>query len=410
MAPGYKPTEVGVIPEDWDVTPLSDLVTEFRGGAALRPSDFTATGIRVLPKGAVGRTGWLQLNDDDLQYCSPTYAATHSNNQVDETYTIVVLRDLVPSGPSIGRMVQIREPDSFVLAQGVYGLKVNQRANPGYLVQLSNTRWYRQLMNSIMVGSTQVHITNTAFKGVRIPLPSPPEQRAIATALRDVDGLMAGLDRLIGKKRDLKQATMQQLLTGRTRLPGFRGEWEVKPLGDICEIKMGRTPARLNAGFWGNGYPWLSIADLQSKVVSESKEEITPLAAGSMAIVPKGTLLMSFKLSIGRLCFAGRDLFTNEAICSFNGLQANAEFLYYELQRIDFSVYGKQAVKGFTLNRESLKLIRVSLPSPDEQAAIAAVLCDMDTELTVIEARLKKTRALKHAMMQELLTGKTRLI
>lgn len=236
------------------------------------------------------------------------------------------------------------------------------------------------------------------------------EQHAIATALSDVDALLAGLDRLISKKRDLKQAAMQKLLTGQTRLPDFCGEWEVKRLGEICDISMGRTPSRRNPACWGKGYKWLSIADLQGKVVSESKEEITELAANEMAIIPKGTLLMSFKLSIGRLCFAGCDLFTNEAICCFNKLQADADYLYYALGRVDFSLYGKQAVKGYTLNKESLKLVEVLYPPQPEQTAIAAVLSDMDAELAALEARRDKTRLLKQGMMQELLTGRIRLL
>ena len=228
--------------------------------------------------------------------------------------------------------------------------------------------------------------------------------------LADVDELLATLDQVIAKKRDLKQATMQQLLTGKTRLPGFSGEWEVKRLGDICELKMGRTPPRLNPAFWGEGYVWLSIADLQSKLVSSSKEQVTEAAAATMELIPKGTLLMSFKLSIGRLCFAGCDLFTNEAICSFNSLTANADYLYYALERVDFSLYGKQAVKGYTLNKKSLKTVKVTLPTAAEQAAIAKVLSDMDAELSVLESRRDKTRNIKQAMMQELLTGKTRLV
>ncbi|MCX6875289.1 MAG: restriction endonuclease subunit S [Verrucomicrobia bacterium] len=229
---------------------------------------------------------------------------------------------------------------------------------------------------------------------------------------------------------------MLQLLTGQSRLPGFPpgnaepqlganekkhaklglgapgtlpAGWEVKRLGDVCEIGMGRTPARLNQTYWGRGYKWLSIADLKTKVVTTSKEEITELAASTMTIIPKGTLLMSFKLSLGRLCFAGCDLFTNEAICSFNQLQANAEFLYYILGRTDFALYGKQAVKGYTLNKESLNLIEVSLPPLPEQTAIAEVLSEMDAELAGLEQRRDKTRALKQGMMQELLTGRTRL-
>ncbi len=203
---------------------------------------------------------------------------------------------------------------------------------------------------------------------------------------------------------------MQQLLTGQTRLPGFSGEWVVKRLGEICEISMGRTPSRLNPAFWGAGHVWLSIADLHGKVLSSSKEQITPLAASSMRVIPEGTLLMSFKLSIGRLCFAGCDLYTNEAICGFNNLLANSDYLYYALSRTDFSLYGKQAVKGYTLNKKSLALVEVALPSDEEQAAIANVLSEMDQEMADLERRLAKTRDLKQGMMQELLTGRTRLV
>jgi type I restriction enzyme S subunit len=244
-----------------------------------------------------------------------------------------------------------------------------------------------------------------------IPLPSTKaEQEAIAEALSDADAHIESLEQLIDKKRHLKQGAMQELLTGKKRLPDFNGEWEVKRLGEICEIAMGRTPPRLNPSFWGSGYKWLSISDLQAKVVEESKEEITERAASEMNIIPKGTLLMSFKLSIGRLCFAGCDLFTNEAICSFNRLQGDPEFFYYILGRTDFSIYGKQAVKGYTLNKESLKLVEVRLPPREEQTAIATVLSDMDSEITALEAKLTKARQLKQGMMQELLTGKTRLI
>lgn len=243
---------------------------------------------------------------------------------------------------------------------------------------------------------------------VRIPT-EPAEQQAIADVLSDVDALIGALDRLIAKKRNLKQAAMQQLLTGRTRLPGFKGNWTLKRLGELCRIEMGRTPSRLNQGFWGEGFVWLSIADMRGKVVTESKEQITRAAVAGMSAIPKGTLLMSFKLSIGRLCFAGCDLYTNEAICSFNDLKADADYLYYALGRTDFSLYGKQAVKGYTLNKESLKLVEVALPERDEQTAIAQVLSAMDAEIEAWEGRRDKTQLLKQGMMQQLLTGKVRL-
>jgi type I restriction enzyme, S subunit len=120
--------------------------------------------------------------------------------------------------------------------------------------------------------------------------------------------------------------------------------------------------------------------------------------------------MMSFKLSIGRLAFAGCDLFTNEAICTFNKLQANAEFLYYALQRVDFSLYGKQAVKGHTLNKESLKQVELRVPSKKEQTAIATIITDIDAEIAALEEKLAKARQIKQGMMQELLTGRIRLV
>jgi type I restriction enzyme S subunit len=253
-------------------------------------------------------------------------------------------------------------------------------------------------------------LTLAKIRNLRFPVPDLIEQRAIAVALSDVDALLAKLDALIAKKGDIKQAAMQQLLTGTWRLPAFSGEWEVKRLGDIAHLTMGRTPSRRIDAFWGRGYPWLSIADMNSKYLFDTTEEITKRAIVDMTVIPKGTLLMSFKLTIGKVAFAGRDMYSNEAICSFRNLKANAEYLYYVLSQTDFSLYGKQAVKGYTLNKESLNSVEIPYPPIREQTAIAAVLSDMDAELAALEARRDKTRALKQGMMQELLTGRIRLV
>jgi type I restriction enzyme, S subunit len=217
---GYKQTEVGVIPEDWDLVLIGQLVKDFRGGAPLKPSDFVKSGVKVLPKGGVGRDTVLSVTEKDQQFCSQHYADTHFNNQVNSSYTIVVLRDLVPSGPSIGLMVEIIDSDNYVLAQGVYGFKVDiERVIPSWFIHLSNTHSYRKLMNSIMVGSTQVHVTNTAFKQAKVLLPcNIEEQQAIATILSDMDAEIATLEAKLTKTRQLKQGMMHELLTGRIRL------------------------------------------------------------------------------------------------------------------------------------------------------------------------------------------------
>jgi type I restriction enzyme S subunit len=214
---GYKKTDIGVIPEDWDYFALENFITEFRGGAPLKPSDFTNAGVKVLPKGGVVRGGILKIYEKDLQFCSNKYAEQYSKNTVDNTYIIVVLRDLVPSGPSIGLIVQIGKRENYLLAQGVYGFKTTGIIE-GYLIQYSNSFPYRRLMNEIMVGSTQVHITNTTFKSVKLPFPKLEEQRAIAQVLSDIDTEITNLEKRRAKTQAIKQGMMQELLTGRTRL------------------------------------------------------------------------------------------------------------------------------------------------------------------------------------------------
>ena len=384
MKPGFKLTEVGIIPDDW--TP--DYIENF----------------------AAITTGSKNTQDrvEDGQY--PFFVRSQTVERINsysfDGEAVLTAGDGVGTGKVFHYI-----NGKFDTHQRVYRISdFAERVNGYFFYLYFSTHFYNRIMQMTAKSSVD-SVRRDMISRMQVALPpTEAEQRAIATALSDGDGLLGGLDRLIAKKRDLKQAAMQQLLTGQTRLPGFSGEWEVKRLGEICEIAMGRTPPRLNQAFWGHGYKWLSIADLQTKVVSDSKEEITELAASTMTIIPKGTLLMSFKLSLGRLCFAGCDLFSNEAICSFGKLQAHAEFLYYVLGRTDFSLYGKQAVKGYTLNKESLKIIEVTLPPLHEQTAIAEVLTEMDGELAVLELRREKTRALKQAMMQELLTGRTRLV
>jgi type I restriction enzyme S subunit len=427
MKPGYKQTEVGYIPEDWEVVPISELVTEFRGGATLGPSDFKSTGIKVLPKGAVGRTGWIQVDDNELQYCSPSYASAHRSNEVDESYSIVVLRDLVPSGPSIGLIVQVKEPGTWILAQGVYGFKVNERAVPGFLTQLSNTQWYRRLMNSIMVGSTQVHVTNTAFKAALIPLPSTSEQRAIATALSDVDALLGGLDRLIAKKRDLKQAVMQQLLTGQTRLPGFSGEWGLMPLehfvtGDRFAIVDGPFGSQLKVDeYVESGVPVIEMEHLSDDFITESIERfITPRKFEDLkrsAVYP-GDIIISKTGSLGKLGLipgrVERGLITSRlAKITLDPSRADQLFVFQCLLKLRSEGYWERVSQGGTMQILGIGMLQ-NAPIPNigvaEQAAIAAVFSDMGAELLALEARRDKTRDLKRAMMQELLTGKTRLV
>ncbi len=397
---GYKQTEVGAIPEDWEVSNVG-IEFDIQLGKMLDAEKNLG-----MPKFYLGNRAvqWGKIDTSDLSLVrlSPSDLLRFRLKKGDL---------LVCEGGEVGRAAIWEEPITECYYQkALHRLRPTRGFDTLLMLYLLNYWSDHGMLANYVTQTSIAHLTREKFAVVPIPLPPLPEQRAIAAALSDTDALLSSLDRLLVKKRDIKQGVMQQLLTGKQRLSGFSGKWEVKRLGDVCQIGMGRTPSRRMQTFWGKGYPWLSIADLKTKYVSETKEEITPLAASSMTVIPKGTLIMSFKLSIGRMAFTARDMYSNEAICSFGDLKMNADFLYYILGQTDFSFYGKQAVKGFTLNSESLRIIKVAYPPIEEQTAIAAVLSVMDAEIEALQRRWDKTRAVKQGMMQELLTGRTRLV
>lgn len=411
---GYKQTEVGVIPEDWAVMEIGSLITELRGGAPFKPNDFTKDGIKVLPKGGVAKGGMLKIFEKDQQFCSEEFARKFAKNTIDEKYTIVVLRDLVPSGPSIGLMVEIPVPEQFVLAQGVYGFLARSKELASYLVHYSNTDDYRRAVNEIMVGSTQVHITNGSFKSLKIPLPSTNEQTAIANALSDIDALLRELEKLIAKKQAIKTATMQQLLTGRTRLPQFANhpdgskkgykqselgeipeDWTELTIGEFAPLQRGfdLPAARRRVGKYPVVY---------SNGIINTHDEFQVRGPG-VVTGRSGTL--------GKVHYVENEYWPhNTTLWVTKFRNTDSKFVYFIFNYIGFERFASGSGVP-TLNRNDAHSFKVSIPILEaEQTAIATILADMDAEIQALEQRLNKTRQIKQGMMQELLTGKTRLV
>ena len=412
---GYKQTEVGIVPIEWDEKKFNDIVFDFRGGAPLTPNDFKDDGIKVLPKGGVTRGGILVIEKDKMQYCSSQYAENHKTNFVDNTYTIIVLRDLVPSGPNIGLMVKIDSNDNFILAQGVYGFKVkDELVSSHFLIHLSNGTEYRKLMNNIMVGSTQVHITNTTFLKLQIPLPPLLEQQSIASALSDLDALIAALEQLITKKRNIKQGAMQQLLTGEKRLPGFGGAWEVKKLGEIANFYSGGTPSTSNSAYYGGNIAWITSSDLNKKIILSVEGRITQkgLENSSAKMVEENTLLIAlYGATAAVIAITRVKAAINQAVLAIMPQEHDMQYIYYKISSLKTWIINTYTQGGQpNLSGNIVKSIALSLPPFPEQQAIAQILTDMDAEIEALEQKQAKYNAVKQGMMQELLTGKTRLV
>lgn len=209
-----------------------------------------------------------------------------------------------------------------------------------------------------------------------------------------MDALLDALDRLIAKKRDLKQAAMQQLLTGKTRLPGFQGEWEVKRLGEVLTICHGKSQRGVEVT--DGPYPVLATGG--------------QIGTASHALYDKPSVLIGRKGTINQPQYMDTPFWTVDTLFySVMKDENNAKFFFYCFCLINWMKLN-EASGVPSLNARTIEKIELLCPSLAEQAAITTILSDMDTELTALEQRRDKTRALKQAMMQELLTGKTRLV
>jgi len=213
----FKDSPVGRIPAEWEVKPIGDFVNSMVGGAPLRPSDFSDEGVRVIPKKAVQFGG--ELIFDKKTFCTTDFADKNRKNIVSSEYLITTLRDLVPTGPTIGVIGELLESGGLILAQGVYGLRTHG-IDRKYLVQLSNSDWYRKEMRKVFVGSTQVHIRNQEFLDILIPIPPINEQKAISDTLNSIDIKVRGLIAKSSSTERIKKALMQDLLTGNVRVNG----------------------------------------------------------------------------------------------------------------------------------------------------------------------------------------------
>ena len=260
----------------------------------------------------------------------------------------------------------------------------------------------RGLLVNYVTQTSIAHLPREKFLEVPMAVPPLPEQRAIAAALSDVDALLAKLDQLIAKKRDLKQAAMQQLLTGQTRLPGFSGEWEGKRLGEIFDVFAGGDfdPSRSsNVRDERHNFPIYSNSVTDSGLYGFCT--YGAYLADSITVTARGTLgVTTFRnhpyTAIGRVLVLQSKLEVDGRFF--------AEFIN---NRIKFIVESTGVPQ---LTAPQIFKYELQVPSAAEQTAIATVLSDMDAEIAALESRRDKTRALKQGMMQELLTGRIRLV
>lgn len=392
VRPGYKQTEVGVIPEEWKVVPLGDLAEFITSGSRGWAAFYADSGALFIRSQNV-RDGRLSL--EDTQHVRPPSGAEGNRTKVARNDLLITI-----TGNSVGNVALVeREFEEAYISQHVGMVRLHDAGLGDYVCRyLSPSSPGNPQISGSQSGQSKPGLNLQNLRDFKIAVPpSDPEQRAIASALSDVDALLDGLDRLIAKKRDLKQAAMQQLLTGQTRLPGFHGEWGVKPLGALVNIQKGQliTAKTLASGdipvIAGGKQPAYFHA-----VANRFGRTITISASGASA---------------GYVAIHQGPIFASDCSTISEADGYSLDFVYYQLLMKQGLIYKSQTGGAQPhIHAKDVNPILLSVPSVDEQLAIAEVLRAMDAELTALEARRDKTRALKQAMMQELLTGRTRLI
>jgi type I restriction enzyme S subunit len=197
---------------DWEEKKIKDFLISHKGGAPLTPSDFVkSSDYEVIPKKAISSGGKLSLSLSEGTFCSEIFFKNNLKSVVDDSYLITTLRDLVPSGPNIGYIVKFKSDKSYILAQGVYGIKIDKKLDELFLIHYSNTDMYREMMQTMMVGSTQVHIRNNDFFETPIKTPSLPEQIKIANFLTTLDEKITQSQNYLETVKQYKQGLLQQM-------------------------------------------------------------------------------------------------------------------------------------------------------------------------------------------------------
>jgi len=368
MKPGYKQTEVGVIPEDWDTEYIEDIA-------------HIATGSKNTQD---------RVSDGRYPFFVRSQTVERINSYSYDGEAVLTAGDGVGTG-KIYHYIR----GKFDVHQRVYRISdFSPRVTGFYFYLQFSSRFYNRIMQMTAKSSVD-SVRREMIARMQIPLPpTRAEQTAIATALSDVDALLDGLDRLIAKKRDLKQAAMQQLLTGDTRLPGFEGEWEDKRIGELLTIRHGKSQREVEVS--DGLYPILATGG--------------QIGTARSFLCNKPSVLIGRKGTINKPQYMDTPFWSVDTLF-YSDIHGDncAKFLYYRFCLIDWMEYN-EASGVPSLNAGTIENISLLFPDSDEQHEIATVLSDMDAEIEAIEQRRAKTADLKQAMMQELLTGKTRLV
>ena len=417
---GYKQTDIGVIPEDWEVKSIAEISTPVRGGSprpAGSPKYFNGNYIPWLTVASLTNVPNAQITIDKTATSLTEAGSFHS--RILEKGTLIIAN----SGATLGvaKILGIK----CCANDGIAALlNIQSKYDKEYILYHINNIT-ELLRNSIATGNGQPNLNTQLIGNLKFPYPQKTkEQTAIATALSDTDALIAALDKKIAKKQQIKQGAMQQLLTGKKRLPGFSGEWVEKKLGAIGKTYGGLTGKTKDDFGNGDSYyiTFLNIlnnpvinTDLIERVRIKSTEHQNKalkndLFFNTSSETPEEVGICSVLLNdienlyLNSFCFGYR-INDNEV----HGLFLS--YLFRSKQGRELMTSLAQGATRYNLSKSLFNQSLIKMPATKtEQTAIAQILTDMDNEIAQLEKERDKYKELKAGMMQVLLTGKVRFV
>lgn len=398
VKPGFKQADGEVIPIDWNLVPLESVtppnvkngIVDGPFGSNLKTIHYRNSGIPIITSGYV----------TDGRFNAEDYLYVDQAKFNEEKRSAVKPGDIVMAkiGERCGASAMLPVTHEIGILSG-NALKItidSQRHSAFYIWQVLWNLYSSGGVELLKTVGAQPAISMANLKKYKVPVPpTKAEQEAIAEALSDADALIESLEQLLAKKRQLKQGAMQELLTGKRRLPGFSGEWESKPLAKVAPLQRGfdLPNPQLRLGLYPVVYS-NGILNYHTAFQVRGPGVVTGRSG-----------------TIGTVTFVEQDFWPHNTSLWVTSFKDNdPRFVYYLLNRIGLERFATGSGVP-TLNRNDVHSFKVSIPPRiEEQVTIAAVLSDMDAEIAALEAKLAKARQLKQGMMQELLTGKTRLV
>lgn len=405
-------TEIGFLPNDWEVWPLNRISPQQSVGLVINPSSYYA------PNGTVPLLVGSNIRENSIDWESASRISAASNDQLPASRLaagdLVTVRVGAPGvtavvpdvldGCNCASMMIIRQHPSF---------------DSRWLSYVMNSHFGRSQVEGVQYGTAQKQFNISDAIHFKLPHPPKVEQEAIAEALLDADALIDSLIALVVKKRNIKQGAMQELLTCKKRLLGFSNEWQEMRLEEIAEIRSGGTPSTTQSQFWGGTIPWCTPTDITGlngfKYLTTTSRTITlaGLQASSAELIPQNSVIMTTRATIGECAINTVPVTTNQGFKNFIPLaNTSCEFLYYLLAAHKQGFIRLCSGSTFPeIGKTQLQKYMLKLPdNKDEQSAIAEILSNMDAEIAALETKLAKARLIKQGMMQELLTGRIRLV